>query len=103
MQKAYKKTNTITKVYIWFTLLLFVPLFAYYVLTAYGALTMDPNSFNCTQDSMMMEFCQNPFGQSARWAFGTAFQLGWPIFLVWGLFGIGVLLRYLFDSKKHAK
>lgn len=103
MFKAYKSTHTITKVFIWATLLLFVPIFGYYGLTLHGSLTMDPNSFNCTQDSMMMEFCHNPFGQSARWAFGIAFMTLWPAILAWAIFGAGVLVRYVLDFKKAVK
>lgn len=100
MLNAYKSTHMLTKVFIWFTILLVAIILAYYVQTVQNSLTQDPHSFNCTADSLMMEFCHDPFGMSAKWTLGLALIAGWPVLLAWLALAIVIRVRYVRDLKK---
>lgn len=58
-----------------------------------GALSMNKESYNCTQDSMMMLACRDPFGNSALWTLLYVGAFGWPLVLAWAISGIVVFVK----------
>lgn len=65
----------------------------FYAFNVMRALDMDPNSYNCTEDGMMMQLCHNPYGASLLWSLLYAVFFGWPLLLAWLITGLALLLR----------
>jgi hypothetical protein len=93
MFKKYYSLSTRVKVFVWLTVTLIIFIPAVYLLNVAGALQMDPNSYNCTTDSMMKQICQDPWGSSVAWTYIYVAFFGWPLMLAWLSSGIFVLIR----------
>lgn len=90
MIHKYKSTSRLGKVFVWLSIALTLAFIITYILEVQGALNMDPNSFNCLHDSMMMQICEDPYGSSVPWTMIKMSILGWPLILAW--LAVGVLL-----------
>lgn len=56
------------------------------------ALAMDPTSYNCS-DSMMKQFCEDPYGASLVWSVLSLFVMAWPLLFAWAAAGIWLLIH----------
>ena len=58
-----------------------------------SALLMDPDSYNCTSDAMMRQFCEDPLGSSFWWTLLAASLFGLPFFGVWIALGLVLIAK----------
>ena len=72
-----------------------------YVMNVSEALGMDPTSYNCTNDGMMMQICADPYGSSIIWSFIDVVSVGWPVLIAWLI--AGSMLLDPKDSRNRAK
>lgn len=88
--------NSITKLgkaFLWLSLLLIITFAVIYGLQVKESLEMDPQSFNCIHDSMMKQFCSDPYGASFLWSVLGFLILGSPLLIAWIIIGTLVLIR----------
>ena len=95
--------STLGKTFLWLTIPI-VAIFIYLFMDQLNyALSMDPNSFNCKYDSMMKQFCEDPYGSSISWTLILMFMSpAWPILLAWVVIGIVLLNRFV-KRKRNSK
>lgn len=93
MPKIFKAKTKVGKSFTYLSalmMLVFSIIFLYFVL---DSLAMDKNSYYCTQDSMMMQFCHSPVSSSFAWTIVTFGLIAWPALAVWVILGSVLLLR----------
>lgn len=81
------------KVFLWLSLLLIIAFAIMYGLQVKESLEMDPQSFNCLHDSMMKQFCNDPYGASFLWSVLSFLILGSPLLIAWTIVGTLVLMQ----------
>lgn len=81
------------KFFVWYSLVLFGLLLAYFAMNFLDALMMDPSSYNCTSDAMMRQFCEDPFFTSLAWTLLAANLFGLPFFAAWVAIGIMLIAK----------
>lgn len=84
--------HTLKNSFIALSILIVVLSLVIYAKEVSAALAMDPNSYNCTSDSMMKQICQDPYGSSLSWTLLYLTLFAWPLLFAWAMLGI-MLLR----------
>ncbi len=93
MIHAYKSVSRLGKVFLWLSVILLLAFVIVYVMQVQSALSMDPSSYNCTSDSMVMRICHDPYGSSIGWTMIYLGYMGWPFFIAWLVIGATLLHR----------
>ena len=88
------------KIFIGITLLLVLAFILLYFFNLFPALTMDKNSYECIEDSMMKIICNDPYGSSVTWALIMLTVIGWPVLIAWLVSGVAVVTHYLYGKYK---
>lgn len=100
MPSKHTSLHLFTKIFIGYTVAIILAVLAIYVTNVEGALSMDPNSYNCLHDSMMRRQCEDPFGSSIGWTMAYVWAyyvmypwLMWLITLSWIGVGIAAIVQ----------
>ncbi len=93
MIQKYKSASKLTKIFLWLSVFLLTILVLMYTFEVRHALAMDPNSFNCLNDSMMKQICDDPYRSSITWTFIKFGFFAHPLLIAWIVIGILLLIR----------
>lgn len=93
MLEKYRHTTRLGKVFIWLSIAIVLGIIGVYIQQVLSALAMDPNSYNCTSDSMMKQICHDPYGSSVGWTLILVCMIGWPILFIWAIIGVILIAR----------
>lgn len=93
MINRYKSASRLGKVFVWLSVGMPIAILAVYTVYVASALALDPNSHQCTNDSMMEQTCRDPFGSSIEWTILAVSLFGWPVLAVWVTIGILLVVR----------
>jgi hypothetical protein len=88
MVKKYRSTSRLGKVFAWLSGLIVVALVVVFAVMLRYTTHMDPHSFNCTSDSMMMQMCHHPISSAIEWSIVMVGIIGSPLLLAWLIVGM---------------
>lgn len=91
--RRFMPATTLGRVFAAISVFLIIALIATYVHTVREALSMDPASYECTDDSMMRQICEDPYGTSVFWSIIFFGLYCWPGIIAWIVSGLVLLNR----------
>lgn len=95
--QRYASASRLEKTFLWLSVSLVLAFIIIYAVQVKYALSMDPSSYNCTNDSMMMQICKHPYSSSVTWAFIYLCYFGWPFLVAW------LVVSYKLWSRRRAQ
>ncbi len=103
MKQRFKSLNKLSKSFVISSLILGLLYVIVFFKNVFEALAMDKTSYNCTEDSMMMQVCHDPFGSSLSWSVLETIAVGFPLVMIWLILGLIVFVRARIDKRRRLK
>ncbi len=93
LSKNWLRLSKLGKFFVLYTAIIVAIIGLLYAMNVISALSMDPDSYNCTSDSMMKQVCAYPFESSIMWTGVFVTVFGWPFLILWIIIAITLLIR----------
>lgn len=102
-KNRFSTLGKLTKLFVILSLFIILSTTLIFTANLTSSLTMDKSSYDCTTDSMMMQFCHYPVSSSIFWTLLTVFVVGAPVLIAWLVLGVLIVGKYVFLRLKSSK